>query len=500
MEEIDTRRLGHRLMKNHQNSIEPIQAISLSVLMPVYNERYLVEECIKRVLNVQDDNIAQMELIIVDDGSTDGTREILRTIVASHPNIRYIEHDKNMGKGKAIRTALGYATGDICIIQDADLEYLPQEYSKLIQPFLSNNADAVLGSRFLVGGYTAVLNYYHRLLNKFLAFLVNIFTNMTFTDIETCYKAIKTDLFKSIPLQSNDFRIEPELVIKLSKRRAKIYEVPISYSGRTYTEGKKISWVDGLLALGAILKYSFISDEYYKDDAVSYTLHILRFAKNFNKWTAELIKPFVGQRVLEIGAGIGNLSSQLLPRDYYLISDINDGYLKYHFHQKHFYPFVDIKRIDVLCENDFSKVESFFDTIIASNVIEHVEDDRQAMLNIRKALRPEGKAIILVPCGPYLFSDLDRNVGHKRRYTENSVRFLIEEAGFIVEKIQQYNKLGRIGWFINGNILKKSTLSPFQIRLYNLMIPLLRHIDHLLPWRGLTLIIIAKVPTHINTC
>jgi len=215
-------------VKSQQNSIEPFQPVSLSVLMPVYNERYLVEECIRRVLNVQDDNISQIELIIVDDGSTDGTREVLREIVASHPNIRYMEHDKNMGKGKAIRTALGYAAGDICIIQDSDLEYSPQEYGKLIQPFLSNNADAVLGSRFLVGGYTAVLNYYHKLINRFLGFLVNIFNNMTFTDIETCYKAIKTDLFKSIPLRSNDFRIEPEVVIKLAKRRAKIYEVPIS--------------------------------------------------------------------------------------------------------------------------------------------------------------------------------------------------------------------------------------------------------------------------------
>jgi len=322
---------------------------------------------------------------------------------------------------------------------------------------------------------------------------------MTFTDIETCYKAVKTDLFKSIPLRSNDFRIEPELAIKLSKRKAKIYEVPISYSGRTFEEGKKISWVDGLLALGAILKYSFITDEYYKDDIVSYTLHILQFAKNFNKWTAELVKPFLGKRVLEIGAGYGNLSYRLLPHEHYIISDIDEGYLKYHFQKSDASPFVDVRRIDVLCEKDFSKCESFFDTIIASNVIEHLEDDKQAMLNIRKALMPGGKAIILVPCGPWLFSSIDKNVGHKQRYTEKSLRAIIEESGFIVEKVQQYNKFGRIGWFINGNILRRSTLSPFQIRLYDLMVPLLSQIDHLLPWRGLTLIGIGKMPKQINT-
>ena len=482
-------------MKIHENSIEPLRPVTLSVLMPVYNERYLVAECIKRVLNVQNDNIFQIELIVVDDGSTDGTREILRKIAASHPNIRYIEHEKNMGKGKAIRTALEYATEDICIIQDADLEYSPQEYPKILKPFLVNNADAVFGSRFLVGEYTAVLNYYHKLANKFLTFLVNVFTNMTFTDIETCYKAVKTNLLKSIPLRSNDFRIEPELVLKLSKRGARIFEVPISYSGRSREEGKKIRWVDGLLCLGAILKYSFITDEYSQDDKVAYTLHMLHFAKNFNKWTADLIKPSVGQRVLEIGAGSGNLTYQLLPRDYYVISDIDTRYFEYHLHQTCVRPTIDVKRIDVLCENDFSTLEACFDTIIAGNVIEHLEDDRQAMLNIRKALIPGGKAIILAPCGPRLFSNLDKNVGHKRRYTEKSLRSLIEKTGFIVEKIQQYNRFGRIGWFINGKIFKKPTLSPFQIRLYDLMIPLLRHIDHLLPWRGLTLIAVARVPT-----
>lgn len=473
--------------------MEPKPKITLSVLMPVYNERYLVGECIKRVLDTKNNNIFQIELIIVDDGSTDGTREILRKTCVLHPEIRYIEHEKNTGKGGAIRTAIGYAKGDICIIQDADLEYSPQDYFKIIKPFIDNDADAVFGSRFLVGEYTAVLNFYHKLANKFLTFLVNAITNMTFTDIETCYKAVRTNLLKTIPLRSNDFRMEPELAIKLAKRGARIFEAPISYSGRTKEEGKKIKWTDGVLALGAILKYLFTTDEYYKEDKGTYTLYLLHYARNFYKWTADLIRQHVGQHVLEIGAGNGNLTLHILPRDHYVISDVNTEFLEDHMHKKKIRPFIDVRKIDILNENDFAGLEASFDTVIVSNVIEHVEDDVQAVLNVRKVLKHGGAAIILVPCDPNLFSNLDINVGHKRRYTEASLNTLFEKAGFSVEKIFYYNRLGKIGWFINGRIFKRHFLSPVQIRLYDLMIPLVKHVDNLLPWQGLTLIGVGRL-------
>ncbi|MCX5749210.1 MAG: glycosyltransferase family 2 protein [Candidatus Saganbacteria bacterium] len=235
--------------------------LSLSVLMPVYNEKSTISECIARVFAVKSPYISRIEVITVDDGSTDGTRDILRELQKKHPGqLIYIEHERNQGKGAAIRTAIDRAGNDICIIQDADLEYDPNDYHKIMAPFVKENADAVFGSRFLTGDYKRLLNYRHAVINRFLTFLTNVVTNINFTDMETCYKAVRTELLKSIPIRANCFDLEPEISIKLAKRGAHIFEVPISYSGRTSAEGKKIGWKDGLMALRTLLKYSFVND------------------------------------------------------------------------------------------------------------------------------------------------------------------------------------------------------------------------------------------------
>jgi len=201
-----------------------------------------------------------MDIVIVDDGSTDGTRELLKREVENcYENVRVVYHNINYGKGAAIRTATELATGDIVLIQDADLEYDPREYCKLLEPILDGRADVVFGSRFMGGGAHRVLLFWHRVGNCVLTALSNMLTNLNLTDMEVCYKVFRAEVLRGITIRSNRFDFEPEITAKVAKGRWRIYEVPISYSGRDYSEGKKIGWKDGVQAIWTILKYRFIN-------------------------------------------------------------------------------------------------------------------------------------------------------------------------------------------------------------------------------------------------
>jgi glycosyltransferase involved in cell wall biosynthesis len=226
--------------------------MQISVVIPVYNEVSTIREIVVRVQAVD----LEKEVIIVDDGSTDGTRELLQEITLSHDNVRVLYHDRNQGKGAALRTGFEGATGDIVIIQDADLEYDPREYPVLLEPILDGRADIVYGSRFL-GGPHRVLFFWHYLGNKFLTLLSNALTNLNLTDMETCYKVFRREVLNDIQLKSNRFGFEPEFTAKIAKKGFRIYETSISYSGRTYAEGKKIGWKDGVKAIVAIIWFRF---------------------------------------------------------------------------------------------------------------------------------------------------------------------------------------------------------------------------------------------------
>jgi len=226
--------------------------MQISVVIPVYNEVSTIREIVVRVQAVD----LNKEIIIVDDGSTDGTRELLQEIPLSHENVRVLYHDRNQGKGAALRTGFEAATGDIVIIQDADLEYDPREYPVLLEPILDGRADIVYGSRFL-GGPHRVLFFWHYLGNKFLTLLSNALTNLNLTDMETCYKVFRREVLSDIQLKSNRFGFEPEFTAKIAKKEFRIYETSISYSGRTYAEGKKIGWKDGVKAIFAIIWFRF---------------------------------------------------------------------------------------------------------------------------------------------------------------------------------------------------------------------------------------------------
>ncbi|MEM9292707.1 MAG: glycosyltransferase family 2 protein [Acidobacteriota bacterium] len=234
------------------------EEVLLSVIIPAYNERATIHEILRRVRQAPLPKGWNLEIVVVDDGSSDGTREILRAEAQQHGDaFRYIEHEVNRGKGAALRTGFQQATGDVLLIQDADLEYDPRDYPVLLQPLVEGEADVVYGSRFL-GGPHRVLFFWHYVGNRFLTTLSNMLTNLNLSDMETCYKVFRREMLDGCELYSNRFGIEPELTARLAQRGARIFEVPISYRGRTYAEGKKIGWRDGVAAIWAILRYNLL--------------------------------------------------------------------------------------------------------------------------------------------------------------------------------------------------------------------------------------------------
>lgn len=234
---------------------EKEEVIKLSVVVPCYNEERTLEKCVKRVLQVSSEFL-QLEIIIVDDCSTDGSHSIACKLADVDPRITIIHHDKNQGKGAALQSGFKKATGDFVAIQDADLEYNPNDILMLLEPLINNEADVVYGSRFLPHGPHRVLYFWHSLGNRFLTLISNMFTNLNLTDMEVCYKIFRREVLQNINLEEKRFGFEPEITAKVARMESRIYEVGISYYGRTYKEGKKIVWKDGIRALWCILKYN----------------------------------------------------------------------------------------------------------------------------------------------------------------------------------------------------------------------------------------------------
>lgn len=475
-------------------------ATSLSVLVPVYNEQYLVAESLGRLRVLESSAaLARIQVVVVDDCSKDETPRVLARFreeeAARGGRIEWVflRHEANGGKGNAIRTALAKAECEVTVIHDADLEYHPDDLLRIVEVFEREQADAVFGSRFAGSAVRRVLLYRHELGNRLLTTLVNVATNLNLTDMETCYKAVRTSLLRSIPLESNDFRIEPELTIKLAKRGARIFEVPISYSGRTYQEGKKIGWRDGFLALEAIAKHTLSDAIYAEDEYGSAILARLARAHRFNAWMADTIRPYIGQHVLEIGAGVGNLTKALVPRKEYVASDINPLYLDFLGGLTASRPYLRTTFTDVEDPATFPRSETGgFDSVICLNVIEHVRDDVGALRNIGSVLAKDGNAIVLVPQGPDNFGTLDEVLGHHRRYTRESLAKLAEDAGFTVEHLIEFNRVGSVAWYLNGKVLRRKHFGLGQVMTLNTITPAMRAVDGWFPTPPLSLIGILR--------
>ena len=470
--------------------------LSLSVVVPVYNERYLVVESLQRVLAAAPswDGVSAVEVLVVEDGSTDGTRELLREFAAGEPRITLIEHEQNRGKGAAVRTGIAAAQGDLIVFHDADLEYDPRDIGRLVKPFLEDGADVVYGSRFSASERRRVLYYRHTLGNKLITFLSDLATDLNLTDVETCYKMFRSTLLKSLPIRSNDFRLEIEVTAKIAKRQCRIFEVPVSYVGRTYREGKKIGWRDGFRALGAIAKYWVVDDLYSDDPWGGAILHNLERARRFNRWMADAIRPHVGGRVLEIGAGIGNLTHWLMPRERYVASDINPQYLHYLRNTAVGKPYLEVARVDLEDPACFAPFAQQFDTVVCLNVLEHVRDPIQSLANMHAALMPGGRLVLYVPQGQGLYSSLDEALAHRVRYDRKMLADELAKTGFALERCEDFNRASVPAWWLNGKVLRRRNFSRLQLKGYDWLVPFLRRFDRFVPWRGLGLIAVARRP------
>jgi glycosyltransferase involved in cell wall biosynthesis/phospholipid N-methyltransferase len=466
----------------------------LSIFVPLYNEAEFIQTVLQRIIRAPLPAGLEREILVVDDASTDGSAELVEEIAIRHTGlIRLFRHPHNRGKGAAIRTAIDHAHGDYCLIQDADLEYDPQEYRLLLEPLLDGSADVVYGSRFLSAGRRRVLYYWHSVANHALTTLCNIISNINLTDMETCYKAFRMPLLKSIPIRSDRFGIEPEITIKVAKRQARIYEVPISYSGRTYEEGKKIGLKDAFQALWIMLRFWF-TDDLYRDPGAE-ILDAFSVAPRFNSWMADTIRPHLNKRVLEIGAGMGNLTRTLARgRQHYIASDIDDEHLSRLQARLRHHPNVETRACNLSKTSDFEPLTGAVDTVICLNVLEHIEDDLAGLRNIYAALSPSGRAIVLVPCGQEIYGQLDVILGHYRRYSTSQLRSRFEQAGFVIERIIEFNRISRPSWYITGKLLRRSRISRRQLQMFDRLTWLWRRIDRFLPWKPTSLIVIATKP------
>jgi glycosyltransferase involved in cell wall biosynthesis len=475
------------------NDLYSMSPSSVSILIPLYNEEEFIIELLSRVLAAPLPEGFEREILIVDDGSKDSSVELVERFIAERlkDRIRLIRHEKNSGKGAAIRTAIQNAEGHFALIQDADLEYNPREYPRLLEPLVRGEADVVYGSRFVIAEERRVLYFWHALANHLLTLLCNIVSDLNLTDMETCYKAFRTAFVKSIPLESDRFGIEPELTVKFARRRARIFEVAISYHGRTYEEGKKIGLKDAFEALWVILKARFSSRLY--TEAGREVLDALSYAPKFNRWMTETLAPFVGQRVLEVGAGNGNMSRFLSSRrQRYVASDIDSEQLEMLANNFRHRPALEVMRLDMTNPADFEPLTGQLDTVVAVNVLEHIEDDATALRSFASVLGPGGRLVLLVPQGQSAFGTVDEALGHYRRYAAENLAALVTANGFELEEMLRFNRVSWWGWRFTGQVRKSKTLSRVMLGVFDRMVWLWRKIDAYLPWPATSLIAIAR--------
>ena len=462
----------------------------LSVLMPVYNESRTLRTIVARVLDSPVD--AEIELICVDDCSKDDSLTILNELAEEDSRIKVIAQPVNMGKGKAIRTAIDNMTGDYAIVQDADLEYDPNEYPVVLAPLIEGRADAVYGSRFASSEQRRVLFFWHSLGNKLLTLMSNMANDLNLTDMETCYKALRADVLKRLRLTSDRFGLEPEITARLAKIGARIYEVPISYHGRTYAEGKNIGWRDGVEALWLIFKFRFV-DTRHTTDSGHVTLESLSGAPSISRWYLEQFEPHLGDSILEAGCGAGNLTSHLIDRPHLTALDIDTHHVQLVKDRFGHLENIDVVSGDLDEPGTFSKLGRKFQTVLCVNVLEHLDHPEVAAKGFADVLERGGRALVLVPAHGWLYSAADEALGHKKRYGREDLTGVLEKAGLEVIEVREFNRLGVLGWMINKG-LKRTAIGKLQARMFGALMPLARLVEKIGVLPGLSLIAVARLP------
>ncbi|MCA9200430.1 MAG: glycosyltransferase [Planctomycetales bacterium] len=462
---------------------------TLSVLVPLKNERWTIGPLLEKVVSSPIE--LDLEVIVVDDGSTDDSAAAVEEIAARDQRIRLIRLSESQGKGAAVRTAIKHMSGDIAIIQDADLEYDPHEYPRLLKPILDGHADAVFGSRF-AGPERRVLLFWHSLGNKLLTLLCNVLNDLNLSDMETCYKVVRADILRELNLTSDSFTIEPELASRLAQWGARIFEVPISYRGRAVGDGKKTRPFDGLKAIFELIRCKFFNTHFTHHTGM-YVLRSVEKALRYNRWLVKQVSPFIGKRVAEAGSGIGNLSEMLADREHLLLIDHDPIYIATLRDKFAGRGNIRVAQCDLTAPNfERDWMDDQLDTVFCSNVLEHLGPHREILQSFQRALSPGGHCIIIVPAEPAFYTGLDKSLGHHRRYQAAELKSLMEESGFDVVYSRQVCKIGSLAWLINGRLLRRTKLTPRQMILFDRMWPIMRLFDPIVPWPGMSLMVVGK--------
>jgi 2-polyprenyl-3-methyl-5-hydroxy-6-metoxy-1,4-benzoquinol methylase len=428
--------------------------------MPVFNEAATVLASIDRLLA----HDFVREVVVVDDGSHDGTFAVLAEV--SDDRVRTFRHDVNMGKGAALRTGFQHVLGPYVTIQDADLEYDPSDLPRLLGPLVAGAADVVYGSRFLSGDARRVLFFWHSLGNRMLTLLSNAATNLNLSDMETCYKVFRKEVLDSLTVEESRFGFEPEVTVKVAAAGWRIYEVGISYEGRTYEEGKKIGWRDGVTAIRCIGQYSLRERARSRRKRALHSLsdgsHLrqsveaLEGADNYYAWIADLMVPHLRGHVLDIGAGSGTVTRKVADAGFSITAVEPDE----HSFERLESQLGDREGVSVFrgTSHDLPLGStSTFDSAILVNVLEHIEDDKLELQNIKRLLAPGSPILLWVPANELLYSRYDLEVGHYRRYTKRSAESVCRAAGLEDVSASYVNAPGALAWAL---VAKTARLRP----------------------------------------
>jgi len=478
---------------------------TLAVVIPCFNEAATIKEVVRRVL----ESPHTAEVVVVDDGSTDGSADLLGGL--DDPRLRVLRQGINLGKGAALRRGFAETTAPYVVVQDADLEYDPAIYPSLLEPLLSQDADVVFGTRFAARPHR-VLYFRNNVANRALTFLSDGFTNLNLSDVMTGAKMFRREVVEGLDLEQDRFGIETEIVAKVAAARWRVFEVPIPYAGRTYSEGKKVYAADGVRAAACVLRYSNFGRRLFHprsamersaegagiagvddaDEELADSLDSLDDATNYADWIVSLMAPHLGDRIVEIGAGHGTMTERLLAFGAVTPSDLSERACE-RLRER----FADEPRISVVQGDAVAAMaDGPFDSAVMINVLEHIPDDVGALRDIAAGLRPGGTIAIWVPAHEALYSEFDRMIGHHRRYRRSTLVNALNSAGFEVVEVRYASALGAFVWFGVARVARIRPTKPGSARTYDrVMIPVLRRMER--TWRppfGQSLLAIGRTP------